>query len=177
MRIDLQSSSRCSTGRLWSIACRGVPGLHGHRHLDTGHPGHRPKDASEVLEMVLKTIKLFPVGTPGLVYCITRPGMALAREDSRIWKEHRAIALFILGGPYGGSFSIRGWDYNRPEIIVFSRGLVMFRYWVRLLVGGRVLHREHSWALWDGRSRVRPMVKMNYQHLSSRHLETQLNSP
>ena len=34
--------------------------------------GHRPKGAAEVLEMVLATIKLFPVGTPGLVYCITR---------------------------------------------------------------------------------------------------------
>eukprot|EP00435_Cladocopium_sp_Y103_P023341 s1915_g5.t1 len=41
---------------------------------------HRPKDASLVLEMVLKTIKLFPVGTPGLVYCITRLGADAARS-------------------------------------------------------------------------------------------------
>ena len=45
-------------------------------------PGHRPKDASEVLEMVVRTIKLFPVGTPGLVYCITRPRPGKA--DSQI---------------------------------------------------------------------------------------------
>lgn len=41
---------------------------------------HRPKDASEVLAMVLKTIKLFPAGTPGLVYCITRKEAECLRE-------------------------------------------------------------------------------------------------
>eukprot|EP00434_Breviolum_minutum_P029108 symbB.v1.2.025747.t1/scaffold2519.1/size77074/4 len=41
---------------------------------------HRPKGAAEVLEMVLATIKLFPAGTPGLVYCITRKEAESLRE-------------------------------------------------------------------------------------------------
>eukprot|EP00931_Biecheleriopsis_adriatica_P001429 TRINITY_DN10177_c0_g1_i1.p1 TRINITY_DN10177_c0_g1~~TRINITY_DN10177_c0_g1_i1.p1 ORF type:complete len:740 (+),score=141.02 TRINITY_DN10177_c0_g1_i1:29-2221(+) len=33
---------------------------------------HRPKSASDMLQVVLAAIRLFPSGTPGLVYCITR---------------------------------------------------------------------------------------------------------
>eukprot|EP00930_Biecheleria_cincta_P041600 TRINITY_DN28539_c0_g1_i1.p1 TRINITY_DN28539_c0_g1~~TRINITY_DN28539_c0_g1_i1.p1 ORF type:complete len:448 (+),score=53.52 TRINITY_DN28539_c0_g1_i1:334-1677(+) len=33
---------------------------------------HKPKSASDVAKRLLDTIKLFPPGTPGLVYCITR---------------------------------------------------------------------------------------------------------
>ena len=68
MRIFLCKLVRGALARgFWSI----VLGARSRAH---GYPGHRPKDASEVLAMVLKTIKLFPVGTPGLVYCITRLG-------------------------------------------------------------------------------------------------------
>ncbi|CAE7768458.1 RECQL2 [Symbiodinium pilosum] len=41
---------------------------------------HRPKAAADVLAAVLSTILLFPRGTPGLVYCITRKEAEVLRQ-------------------------------------------------------------------------------------------------
>eukprot|EP00913_Durusdinium_trenchii_P020128 g18916.t1 len=57
----------------------------------SGRPGHRPKAAADVLELVLSTIRKFPQGTPGLVYCITRKEAESLREGL---SEHVRCAFY-----------------------------------------------------------------------------------
>ncbi|CAK9094875.1 ATP-dependent DNA helicase Q-like 2 (RecQ-like protein 2) (AtRQ2) (AtRecQ2) (AtRecQl2), partial [Durusdinium trenchii] len=52
---------------------------------------HRPKAAADVLELVLSTIRKFPQGTPGLVYCITRKEAESLREGL---SEHVRCAFY-----------------------------------------------------------------------------------